>query len=340
MIRGHAAGGSTLTVSAGLARGLIELAVSRGARRDALLEASGIRLAELTDQDNRILLARYIALMRAGKELSHDPALALHFGEINDLSDISVVGLIGNASANMLEALEQLNRYGRLVVEFAGPKDRFLLTRKQGKLWLVDARDSPNEFPELTESTFARMVCTPRRFGIDNWAEEIHVTHSAPSYRSEYDRVLGVPVTFDTEWNAIRANEAALSHPIAREPHYAFGILARHADTLLANLESSRSVRGEVERLLISMLHTGDVGIDAVANRMSVSRQTLFRKLKAEGTTFEHTLDDLRHMLAVEYLDGKKVSVNETAYLLGFSEPAAFSHAFKRWTGRSPRHRT
>ena len=61
------------------------------------------------------------------------------------------------------------------------------------------------------------------------------------------------------------------------------------------------------------------------------------RRLKEEGTTFENVLDGLRHTMAVNYLSGKKVSVNETAYLTGFSEPAAFSRAFKRWTGTSPR---
>ena len=68
-----------------------------------------------------------------------------------------------------------------------------------------------------------------------------------------------------------------------------------------------------------------------------MSRQTLFRKLKAEGLTFEKVLDELRHKIALHYLAGKKVSVNETAYLVGFSEPSAFTRAFKRWTGASPR---
>ena len=56
-----------------------------------------------------------------------------------------------------------------------------------------------------------------------------------------------------------------------------------------------------------------------------------------DGELVRKVLDELRRKLALDYLSGKKVSVNETAYLVGFSEPAAFSRAFKRWTGTSPR---
>jgi AraC-like DNA-binding protein len=67
-----------------------------------------------------------------------------------------------------------------------------------------------------------------------------------------------------------------------------------------------------------------------------MSRQTLFRRLKAEGTTFEAVLDELRRRSALHYLCAKQLSVNATAYLLGFSDPSAFSRAFKRWTSSSP----
>ena len=67
-----------LTVGAGLPRGLVKLAVAKGAHADELARPSGIALASLEDQDNRIAMSHYIALMRAAKELTGDPGLALH----------------------------------------------------------------------------------------------------------------------------------------------------------------------------------------------------------------------------------------------------------------------
>jgi AraC-like DNA-binding protein len=326
-----------LTVAAGLARGLMELAIDKGASQAELLARSGIAAEDLTDVDRRIPFAKYVALMRAGQELANDPALALHYGETNDMSRISIVGLIADACETMAEAMVQVNRLGRLVVEFDGPKDRFKIVAKDGGLWTVDTRENPNAFPELTESTFARAICGPRRFGVTSLAKAVHVTHKAPAYRAEYERIYGAPVTFEAEWNAVLMDEKWLKHKIAVQPRYVFGILSEHADALLRSLENSKSTRGRVESLLMPILHKGDASIETIAEKMGFSRQTLFRQLKAEDTTFEKVLDELRHRLALQYLRGKKASVNETAYLVGFSEPAAFSRAFKRWTGTNPR---
>lgn len=326
-----------MTVSAGLARGLLRLAVSKGADQALLLARAGIAEKDLEDQDRRIAFAKYVALMRHGQRLSGDPALALHYGETHDLAEVSVVGLLAYACETMADATKQLNRYGRLVVEFDGPPNRFSFTTDSRGLWLIDNRGNPNDFPELTESTFARSICGPKRFGVTDGARAVEVTHSAPDYRDEYVRVLGVPVTFDAPRNAILLNAAVLSQRVAVQPRYAFGIFAQHADALLEELRNSKTTRGQVEASLVSILHTGEASIEVVADKLGVSRSTLFNRLQDDGTTFSRVLDELRRKLAVDYLRGKKVSVNETAYLVGFSEPAAFSRAFKRWTGQSPR---
>jgi len=85
------------------------------------------------------------------------------------------------------------------------------------------------------------------------------------------------------------------------------------------------------------MLRSGQASMDAIANELGLSRPTLSRKLKVEGVTFEGVLDELRHKLALHYLSGNERSISQTAGLVGYSDPAAFSRAFKRWTGVSPR---
>jgi AraC-like DNA-binding protein len=325
------------TVAAGLAEALIAVAEARGADRIALAARAGLARDDLRDHDNRIPLAIYVALMRAAKAMCNDPALGLHFGEESDLAKVSVVGLLAEASTTVAEAMAQLNRYGRLVIEFDGGPDRFRAAMEQGGMWFVDQRANPNDFHELSESTFARTVVRSRAFLKEPLLRQVHFTHPDPGYADEYARVFQCPVTFGTAWNAMEYDPRLLAVPIQLQPRFVFGIFSQHADALLKELESSRSTRGRVESLLMPILHKGDVSMDAVAGEMALSRQTLFRKLKAEGTTFEKVLDDLRRTLALSYLGGRKVSVNEVAYLVGFSDATAFSRAFKRWTGKSPR---
>jgi AraC-like DNA-binding protein len=326
-----------LTIAASGVRALLDLAVSRGASRRALIERSRIDPSEIADRDNRVPFSKYVALMRAGQEFCKDPALALHFGETVDPREISFTHEIGASS--LAEAFSIGNRYAPLSVEVGDENtDRLTLTRIGGQLWVVDNRKNANAFPELTESGFARMVCTMRRvLNGKQLLKAVHFTHAAPTYRAEYDRIFGVPLVFDSDKNALLLDDAVMSFKPPTGSSYVAQVLTERADELLEKLESSKSVRDRVERLLMESLRGGDVSMNAIASKLGVSRQTLFRRLKAESVTFERVLDDLRHRLATHYLGEGKMSVNQTAYLVGFSDPAAFSRAFKRWTGLSPR---
>lgn len=99
---------------------------------------------------------------------------------------------------------------------------------------------------------------------------------------------------------------------------------------------SEPSFRREVETAIEPLLATGEANIDRVARDMGLSRQTLYRRLRAEGVTFEQLLDELRHRLALKLLRDRHMAVKQASWRLGFSDPAAFSRAFKRWTGASP----
>lgn len=327
------------TVSAGYALALLEFAVSKGADAISLAERSDLRQHPLDNPDKRVPYGKFKALMLNAKEACKDPAFGLHFGEESVFADMSIVGLICQSAGTMGEAFHQMNRYARLAIEVEGHDigNRFELKKIGDELWLDDNRRNPNEFPELTESTFARFICeTARHFGTAPFARCIHFTHDEPEYRAEYDRILKVPITFSSDRNAICIHESWLSIRTTLENRYVFGIFSDRADTLLAELQSAETTKGRVESLLMPILHTGNVGMNQIATKLGLSRISLYRRLKAEGTSFERILDDLRHKLALHYLNGKKTSVNEVAYLVGFSDPAVFSRAFKRWTGSSP----
>ena len=124
------------TISAGLARGLIQFAVEKGADPGQLTSRAGINASDLEDQDNRIGFEHYVTLMRAAQELCGDPALALHYGETVDLSEVSIVGLIMNAAATMGDAFVQLQRFSRLAGE------RQALGNREGRMRAVQRESS------------------------------------------------------------------------------------------------------------------------------------------------------------------------------------------------------
>jgi AraC-like DNA-binding protein len=276
--------------------------------------------------------------MRAGQELCNDPALALHFGEAVDYSEMFVPA---GGATNFDDALTQGNRYARLTVEVdcAGTTDRFSLLRDAGQVWMIDNRANPNEFPELTESGFARMVCTTRRIaGEAKFLKAMHVTHAEPAYRAEYDRIFRVPVKFGSDKNGLQIDEALVMHfKFPSQSKYVTGVMQDHAEKLLRSLDDSQTFRDRVEKLLVPIQHTGHVTVDVVAGELGLSRQTLYRKLNAERVTFQQVLDQLRHKLALHYLTTDKASMQRTARLVGFSDATAFSRAFKRWTASRPR---
>jgi len=330
---------SDTTVSAGYFKALFDFAVAHGAARKELLTRTQIDPANLSDPDNRLPFDSYVSLTAASKELCDDPALPLRLGANEDFNEISVVGLLCYSAPTMEEALKQLNRFGYLVAELDVPVQdrRFRVVRNETGTWLEDTRINPNDFPELTEETWARFIAETRRnFPEQPFVKAVHVSHSEPIHSAAYQEFMRAPVIFNSDKNALHIHESWLSIPLNAPNTYVLGVLSEHAQKLLLSLQESKTVRAQVESLLIPDLHNGDCGMEPIAEALGFSRQMLYRKLKAENISFEKLLDALRYKMALHYLNGKKASVNETAYLVGFSDPSSFSRAFKRWTGASP----
>lgn len=328
-------------MAAGFVSALLEYAIERGAPRDVLLGACGLEAHDLADQDNRVPISAYHALIAAAMELTGDSAILLRHTLESRLETMSVVGQIVHSSASLRHSIEQLNRYLHLMAESEGlaGRDRFELLQTEGEVWIVD--HLPVQGPEYIglEASFARFISEFRRsFPGETFELEMEVTYPPPPHAAEYPELFRIPVRFNATRNALRIAPVWLTEHTEFEPGnaYAFGVFTRHADALMVELERSDTIRARIEALILPELHEGSLSMDKVARDLGMSRQTLYRRLKEEGVTFAEIHDDLRRRMALDYLAARKVSVNETAYLLGFSEASSFVRAFRRWTGQSP----
>ena len=114
-------------------------------------------------------------------------------------------------------------------------------------------------------------------------------------------------------------------------------MLVRYCEEALASRPGgAMSVRADVENAVTPLLPHGRPPVATVARGLGMSTRTLTRRLADEGKTFAQVLDELRTHLAQSYLRDRDLSISEIAWLLGYQEVSAFTHAFKRWTGETP----
>jgi AraC-like DNA-binding protein len=104
----------------------------------------------------------------------------------------------------------------------------------------------------------------------------------------------------------------------------------------LADLEKHASTVERVRGVLVESLPAGEVSMAAVCRKLGVSTRTLQRRLQEEGSSFQQTLDALRHSLANHYLFNSSLSGTEISFLLGFADPNSFVRAFQAWSGSTP----
>jgi|AntRauTorcE11898_2_1112593.scaffolds.fasta_scaffold13160_2 AraC-like DNA-binding protein len=104
----------------------------------------------------------------------------------------------------------------------------------------------------------------------------------------------------------------------------------------LADLEVGEDMSARVRSALLELLPAGASSIEAVAERLAVSKRTLQRRLRDEDTNYQAVLGAVRERLAKHYLTRTTIRGAEIAFLLGFDDPNSFYRAFQGWTGKTP----
>jgi AraC-like DNA-binding protein len=151
------------------------------------------------------------------------------------------------------------------------------------------------------------------------------------------DLVFGAPQVYGTERPGIAFDASLLRAPLMRDERELDEFIARSPAGLLARIEDRAATTDQVRRLVEQGLRqTSHPDGDEIARRLAISPQTLRRKLAAEGTSLREIRETVLRDAAVTALVAGEESLGEISQRLGFSEPSAFTRAFRRWTGSPP----
>jgi AraC-like DNA-binding protein len=165
----------------------------------------------------------------------------------------------------------------------------------------------------------------------------VELAYSAPSHALEYDLLFGAPCVFDAATTALVFDGALLGQPVLQDEAGIAAFLRRAPQDVLSRIDYGSTTAARVRRLMAQSFPGTPPAEAEIADRLSVSPQTLRRRLAAEGSSFQHIRDQMRRDHAIAALAEGRTPIERISEQLGFSEPSAFHRAFKRWTGATPR---
>ncbi len=315
---------------------LVRTLNARGLDGEELARRCGIDPADLRDPDRRIPHLAWTRLWRAAVDATGDPALGLDVSHYVRPGTFNALGQAVLTSSTLHDALERIARFSHVVADFTVVTMVETPTEVGVVITWDDAVANPSD--ESIDAIMASIVRSAR-FMLNRSVAPLRLAlrRPEPADRGPFDRVFQCPIEFSAPQNILVFDRSTAQLPVAGGNDRLAESHDRVAAAYLANLDPDTTAI-HVRRVLPGLLPGGEPTIITTAAAMATSARTLQRHLQDEGTTFREVLRDVRHGLAVDYLRAGGHTVTEIAYLLGFTEVATFSRAFKQWTGISPSH--
>lgn len=317
-------------ISGTYVRLLFEWLNERGVDAEAVLQ----RACPELDERIRVPFEDWRLMLERTYQLTQDPFFGLDVGSRITPRHLGVLGYVSYSCSTLGEALLRLQRFEDLVHAVNDMKVSF-----EGDLVLLQWGAELGATGEWADQTAQSVLVSYIRYLIDTtfspvWMSFINPT---PTNIKPYEDFFRCPVRFESNFTTMAFPALWLAKPVAKPDPVLRDILDRQAENLLQQLPANDEFVDALRHAIHAAIHAATPNLDVVAMRMYCSPRTLQRRLDERGLRFQVLLDDARLQLAKRYLSKANTSLSEIALLLGYAEQSAFNHAFKRWTGATPK---
>jgi AraC-like DNA-binding protein len=285
----------------------------------------------------RISLKQLMIACKNAIRLSSDRHLPFRIGTSIHISTYGMYGFAILCCPDFRKAMDFAARYHAL----AAPLTTIKFNEEKGfASWTIEPNmqvaTDPQLYRFITEMQIGIHISLMRDIMGSAFApHEVHLTYpDAQDFRMPADQV-GCDVCFASQTNQIVFQSTWLDQIASLGNRTTYPTIVALCDNLLDDLKLRIGIAGKIREVLLRDI--ADPPTFATVSRLlGANERSLRRQLQQQGLSFRSLLDELRMQIALKYLRTTKLSNDEIALALGFSDAANFRRAFHRWTNKAP----
>lgn len=292
----------------------------------------GLDPARLGDASYMVSFAQIGRFLAAGVRQTGDELFGLRVGLAEGPGALSALGYLAMNTADVRGALGTLARY---LHHFGGS---LILTEDNGVALFEYSFIAPQLEGAgfIVEASLGLAIALLRELCGKAWTPlQVQFSRPLPVKPRAWQQAVQAPVYFGGERDLLAFSAKWLNQRIDRaDPE-----LRRILEERVAELDAQQSADfvTRVSTLIRAGFLSGQVSLGQIAARLAMSSRTLKRRLQAEGTSHSQLLERSRMEMACHLLKNSRASMTQITSLLGYANSSAFSRAFSRWSGMSPR---
>lgn len=329
-------------VSVGLVKMLQAYADSRGMVFDKVAQKHGFDSKALNNGTASIQASKFADVWLKIAEKSKDPCPGLNLGKqsVHYFPGNSILFSMMQNSPSISTALDLFVRHHRIMAEKIQP----VVRKHEGSVllsWDFSVLGS-HHLPYLSEAFLCTCFSVLARLSQGRIrpvsASFIHPGPECVADKAGYESYFNAPVYFLADRDELVIDSRDLDIAIELADPALLNLLERYAAQMGKTAAPDKKWSGRVAGLISETVLKGCAPqIDTIARELALSKRSLQEKLKKENASFRGLVQTVRKKIAIDRLADPDVSICEVAFMLGYSDQSAFNHAFKKWTGKSPK---
>jgi AraC-like DNA-binding protein len=323
------------TASGALTRLVYGHAVEENIEVGPLLRKAGLTLQQVENSTLRLSVKSQIAFLNLVADRSGDELLGFHLAQDFDLREIGTLYYVMASSETLGEALQRAARYSKITNEALHLEYRKNQDVTVTFEYIDVARHEDRHQIEFFMISLVRLV--RHLSGLNSFPNLVTLKHHRNSCQPKFESFFGCDVIFGGGADEIAFPSTIQLMPLASADPFLHALLIAQCEQMQVDQLRPAALRASVENEIAPLLPHGKAQASEIARKLGMSQRTLARRLRSEGLSFTFILDEMKCGLAKHYLGEADLPITTIAWLVGYQEVSAFTHAFKRWTGKTPK---